>query len=89
MLKNVNSIISLRTPGTATGAFPDLLRSPGTLNTPQTTAAAIGIETDNRLPSHGELLEPYTHPHIPNTARADSSSRKRTARFIGCVAIPK
>jgi len=64
-------------PGIATGAF---FGSLGTRKVPQMVAANNGIpmaKTKRRIPP------PLFQPQMPIDARADNSSRKRTAKFMG------
>ncbi len=80
LVKIICSSNKRRKPGTGTGAFPELLASPGTLNVPQTIAAIRGVliaNTKRKTPSH------WLHPQYPRMISANSSRMNRTIRLIG------
>ncbi len=73
--KTKPSILRRTFPETTTGAFPDLLSSPGTLKTPQRVATASVMITEKakpKTPSSNDLA----HQAIKNNASISSKNRK-------------
>ena len=73
-------------PDTGIGAFPDLLGSSGTVNTPQIAASRIGIPKDII-----NLVQPsfVFHPHKPTEIKTIISKINLKRRLIECVPIFK
>lgn len=82
--KNKSSKIKRNIPDIAIGAAPERLGSLGTAKVPQIEAEIIGIANARTNRNHPSVC---FHPQVAKEIKATSSSRKRTARFIGWLPI--